>query len=49
MPAVSHNWSFIRLRRGPVPSFTILEENSTPIVWEERIRPVAWLVVSGEW
>ena len=33
-------WSFIRFRRLPVPTFIILEENSTPIVWEERIFPV---------
>ena len=48
MPAVSHNWSFIRLRdegdegerwrRSAM--CTILEENSTPIVWLERTRPV---------
>ena len=49
MPAVSHNWSFIRLRdegdegercrRSAM--CTILEENSTPIVWLERTRPVS--------
>lgn len=42
-----------------MPSFTILEENSTPIVWEERIRPAVvnvnvsmmcgmWYVVMGD-
>lgn len=29
----------MRLRREPVPILTILEENSTPIVCEERTRP----------
>lgn len=28
----------MRLRRAPVPTFMILEANSTPIVWEERTR-----------
>lgn len=39
MPAVSQSWSLIRRRRGPVPSLTIREANSTPMVWEERTRP----------
>lgn len=30
--------SFIRFRRAPVPTFIILLENSTPMVWDERTR-----------
>lgn len=33
-------WSLIRLRREPVPTLMIFDENSTPMVWEERTRPV---------
>ena len=40
MPAVSQSWSFILFLRAPVPTFMIREENSTPIVWEERTLPV---------
>lgn len=39
MPAVSHSCSFIRFLRGPDPTLTILEENSTPIVCDERTCP----------
>lgn len=42
MPAVSQSWSLIRLRLEPVPSLTILEANSTPMVCEERMRPGTW-------
>jgi len=35
----------MRLRRGPVPTLTIFEANSTPIVCEERMRPKG---VSGQ-
>ena len=41
MPAVSHSWSFILLRRAPVPTLTIFDANSTPMVWEENIRPTS--------
>jgi hypothetical protein len=42
VPAVSQSWSLIRLRLEPVPSLTILEANSTPMVCEERMRPGTW-------
>lgn len=35
----------MRLRREPVPILTILEENSTPMVCEERTRPVGQSLV----
>ena len=40
----------MRLRREPVPTLTIFEANSTPIVCEERMRPrgVSGWVRKGE-
>lgn len=39
MPAVSQSCSLILFRLDPVPSLTMREENSTPIVCEDRTRP----------
>lgn len=37
----------MRVRLEPVPSLMILEENSTPIVCDDRTLPTsAWLVIS---
>lgn len=41
MPAVSQSCSLIRFRRAPLPILTILDENSTPMVCEERTLPEA--------
>lgn len=32
--------SLMRFRRAPVPTRTILDANSTPIVWDDKMRPV---------
>ena len=38
----------MRLRREPVPTLTIFEANSTPIVCEERMRPKSVSGLVGE-